>query len=107
MREICGYLSVHAILCRDGRSNGIASTRRGGAGPERGRCGGRVDTWSVSSYWTAGRIANWVHRTVLEPLGFTRHGRVCRRTDGGLRRTVTFTTETGVRPRVEMLVEVA
>lgn len=67
-----------------------------------------VDNGSVPQYWTAARIANHVHRAVLGPLGFTRQGKMCQRSDGGLRRTLTFRTSTGgANPKVEMLVEVA
>jgi hypothetical protein len=61
----------------------------------------------VPAYWTAGRIANQVHRTVLGPLGFTRRGSVCQRVDGGLRRTLSVHTRTVAQPRVQLLTEVA
>jgi hypothetical protein len=62
----------------------------------------------VPEYWTAARIATRVHQAVFKPAGLTRRGRQCRRTDGGLDRTVAFYTSTGgSSPRVEMVVRVA
>jgi hypothetical protein len=62
----------------------------------------------VPAYWTAARIAQRVHLTALAPQGFTKQGPVCQRVDSGLRRTLTFYTQTtGSHPQVQLVAQVA
>jgi hypothetical protein len=59
-------------------------------------------------YWTAGRIANQIHRQVLAPHGFVRRGRECELHAGGLRKTLTVHTRTNsAHPQVQLLTVVA
>jgi hypothetical protein len=66
-----------------------------------------TDNRPVPATWTTGRIADAVHRSVLAPLGFTRRGSMCQRSDAGLRRTLSFHRHPGSRPTIQMLAEVA
>jgi hypothetical protein len=62
----------------------------------------------VPTSWTAGGIANQIHRQVLAPHGFTRRGRECERQAGGLRTTLTVITRaSSTRPQVQLLADVA
>ncbi len=62
----------------------------------------------MPAYWTAGRIANAIHRRVLAPHGFTRRGRECERRAGRLRKTLTVHTRAdSAHPQVELVAVVA
>jgi hypothetical protein len=58
----------------------------------------------VPAYWTAGRIANQIHRQMLGPHGFTRRGRECERLGGGLRKTlIVQTCAVSARPQIQLV----
>ena len=67
-----------------------------------------VDNCAVPVSWTAGRIADQIHRRILSAHGFTRRGRECERRGGGLRTALTVVTRAdSIRPQVQLLADVA
>jgi hypothetical protein len=61
----------------------------------------------VPDEWTATRIAAYLHRAILAPLGFGRAGTTCTRPDMHLTRTIRFYALPAGTPRVQMWMSVS